>query len=151
MMSLLFVLSACGCSLSHFDPAAEGPKLLERDAEWSQLSSEGKDVEKILSYWSDDAQVIIPESPIYQGKDAIRKYVTDSLKTPGFHVHWVSRDPVFSPDGKIAYLSGNTDVTVPNPKGGLVTIHARGITIWRHDSDGEWRCVIDITNDAPPA
>jgi ketosteroid isomerase-like protein len=151
VIPLFFGLFMCGCSHSAFDLTAEKTKLLQRDAEWSQASSEGKDLEKIISYWSDDAKVIEPGQPIYQGKDAIRKYVSDSLKTPGFKIHWTSEDPVFSPDGKMAYMYGIVEITMPDPKAGLVTVHARGLTIWRHESDGEWRCVLDMSNEAPPA
>ena len=148
MLCLMFL---GGCSRSRFDSAVEGRKLLQRDAEWSQAASEGKDIEKILSYWSDDAQVIEPGQPVYQGKAAIRKFVSESLKTRGFHIHWVSRDPVFSPDGNMAYVPGVEEMTAPDSKGALITVHTRGITIWRRDADGEWRCVVDIANEAPPA
>ncbi len=33
------------------DLAAERTRLLRRDAEWSVAASEGRDVERILSYW----------------------------------------------------------------------------------------------------
>jgi ketosteroid isomerase-like protein len=150
-LPVLCVLFASGCSHSPFDPAVEGQRLLQRDAEWSQAASEGKDLEKILSFWSDDAQVFEPGQPVYQGKAAIRKYVSDSLNTPGFKIYWVSKDPVFSPDGKMAYMSGVDEITVPDPKGGLTTMHTRGISIWRRDPDGEWHCTIDIANEAPAA
>ena len=32
----------------------ERARLLERDAEWARVASEGRDLERILSYWSDD-------------------------------------------------------------------------------------------------
>lgn len=150
-LPMLCILLAGGCSHSRFDPAVEGRRLLQRDAEWSQTASEGENIEKILSYWSDDAQVFEPGQPVYQGKAAIRKYVSDSLNTPGFKIHWVSRDPVFSPDGRMAYMPGVDELTVPDAKGALITVHTRGISIWRRDPDGEWRCVIDIANEAPSA
>jgi ketosteroid isomerase-like protein len=149
-LPLLGILFTGGCSQAPFDAVAEGRKLLQRDVEWAQAASDGKDVEKIVSYWTDDAQVIEPGQPVYQGKAAIRAYVTDSLKTPGFKIHWVSKDPVFSADGKMAYMSGVDEMTVPGPSGALMTVHTRGISIWRRDPDGEWRCVIDIANESPP-
>jgi ketosteroid isomerase-like protein len=150
-LALLGAWFTAGCSQPRFDAAAEGRKLLQRDAEWAQAASDGKDVEKIVSYWSEDAQVIEPGQPVYQGKAAIRAYVAASLKTPGFKIHWVSSNPVFSPDGKLAYMPGVDEMTVPGPSGALMTVHTRGISIWRRDPDGEWRCVVDIANESPPA
>jgi len=150
VLPLLGVLFTNGCSQPPFDAAAEGRKLLQRDAEWAEAASDGKDVEKILSYWSDDARVIEPGQPIYEGKAAIRAYITDSLKIPGFKIHWVSENPVFSPDGKMAYMPGVDEMTVPGPNGALMTVHMRGISIWRRDPDGVWRCVVDVGNEPPP-
>ena len=86
-----------------------------------------------------------------EGKAAIRAYVTESLNTPGFKIHWVSEKPVFSPDGKLAYMRGKDELTVPGPNGAPVTAHLRGISIWRLDADGQWRCIVDISNEEPPA
>src|SRR5436309_11393563 len=97
---LVFLLMLVGCSQRGFDPAAESAKLLRRDAEWADLASAGKNVDSIVSYWSDDAVVLEPGQPAVEGKAAIRKYVAESLKTPGFKIHWVSEKPTFSPDGQ---------------------------------------------------
>jgi len=140
-----------GCSHRDFDPLAEQAELLQRDAEWADLATAGKDVEKIVSYWSDDALLIFPGQPVREGKAAIRAYVSASLKTPGFKIHWVSEKPVFSPDGKLAYMRGTDELTVPGPNGTPITLHMRGISVWRMDSDGQWRCVVDISNEEPPA
>jgi ketosteroid isomerase-like protein len=133
-----------------FDQAAEEQKLLRRDAEWADLATAGKDVDKIVSYWSDDATVIMPGQPVVSGKAAIRAYVASSLSTPGFKIHWKSSNVVFSADGKMAYMPATDEMTVPGPNGALITLHLRGVAIWRVDADGEWRCVMDISNDAPP-
>ena len=148
---LVLPLVLGGCSQRGFDPAAEEAKLSRRDAEWADLASAGKDVEKIVSYWSDDAVLIFPGQPVLEGKAAIRAYVAESLNTPGFKIHWVSEKPVFSPDGKLAYMRGKDELTVPGPNGAPATLHLRGISIWRLDADGQWRCVVDISNEEPPA
>jgi ketosteroid isomerase-like protein len=149
VLPLLGVLIASGCSSPPFDEPAEARKLLQRDAEWAQAAYDGKDIDKIVSNWS--ARVIEPGQPVYEGKAAIRAYVIASLNTPGFKIHWVSEKPVFSPDGKMAYMPGVDEMTVPGPSGAIMTVHMRGISIWRRDSDGEWRCVVDIANESPPA
>ena len=147
---LVFLLVLVGCSQRGFDPAAEQTKLLRRDAEWADLAAAGKDIEKIVSYWSDDAVLIFPGQPVLEGKAAIRAYVAASLNTPGFKIHWVSRKPVFSSDGKFAYMRGTDEFTVPGANGTPMTLHLRGISLWRFDPDGQWRCVVDISNEEPP-
>jgi ketosteroid isomerase-like protein len=150
IFAMAAALLLAACAEPPFDTAAEGAKLSQRDAEWSKLSQEGKDIEKIVSYWSDDAQVIVTGQPASVGKIAIRDFVTTSLKIPGFKIQWVSGKPVFSPDGKMAYLSSDVETTAPGANGALATTHARSLTIWRRGGDGEWRCVMDIASDSPP-
>ena len=94
--------------------------------------------------------MIPPGQPVLEGKAAIRAYVTSSLKIPGFKIHWVSEKVAFSPDGELAYMRGTSETTVPGPKGLPTTLRGRGVTVWRFEPDGRWRCVVDIWNDPPP-
>ena len=144
------LISIVGCfRAAGFDAATEEAKLLRRDAEWADLATAGKDVDKIVSYWSDDAVLMMPGQPIVEGKAAIRAFVAASLKDPNFKIHWKSSKVTFSPDGKMAYMPGTDDMTVSGPNGVAMTLHLRGVAIWRVDSDGQWRCVFDISNEAP--
>jgi ketosteroid isomerase-like protein len=149
--AVLCALIAAGCSQPSFDGAAEAAKLSQRDAEWAKAALEGKDVEKVVGYWSDDARVLLPGQPAYNGKSAIRAFVTASMKIPGFKIHWVSEKPVFSQDGKMAYMLSEVETTAPNATGALATTHGRSVTVWRRDGAGQWLCVVDMSNDSPPA
>ncbi len=150
LVSLVVLVVAGACARPPFDVQAEQQKLLRLDAEWADTAAGGKDVDKVLSYFSDDALMIEPGEPVYEGKAAIRAYVAASFRIPGFRIHWVSEKPVFSPDGQMAYMRGVDEMTVPAPNGTLTTVHMRGISIWRRGADGQWRCAADIGN-APPA
>jgi uncharacterized protein (TIGR02246 family) len=151
LLPLAAVALGFGCVHQQFDVAGESQKLLARDAEWADAASAGKNVDKIVSYWSDDAVVVPPGQPVADGKAAIRAFVTASLQIPGFKIHWRSEKVAFSPDGRLAWLRGASETTVPTPSGALVTLHGRAITIWRLERDGQWRCVADIWNESPPA
>ena len=143
------VFTFLSCSEQHFDAASEKETLLRRDAEWANLAAAGKDVDRVVSYWSDDAVVVFPGQPVIKGKAAIRAYVASCFQTPGFKIHWVSKDPAFSPDGKLAYMFGEDEATVPGPSGATMTLHSRGISVWGLESDGQWRCVADLSNEEP--
>ena len=133
------------------DHEKERAKLLERDAQWAALASEGQDVDAILAYWTNDAVVIPPDLPVVAGQEALREYVEQSLQIPGFRITWSSTDVSFSPDGHLAYLVGTNSVTLDGPDGTSIHSAGRVITIWRKEEDGEWRCCVDIWNSGPAA
>ena len=149
LLVVVLILGVAGSRAMAFDVATEEAKLLRRDAEWADLATKGKDIDNIVSYWSDDAVIIMPGQPIVEGKAAIRAYVASSLSNPVFKIHWKSSKVTFSPDGKMAYMPGTDEMTVPGPNGAPMTLHLRGIAIWRLDPDGLWRCVVDISNEEP--
>ena len=131
------------------DLAAERNRLIQRDAEWSIAASEGRDVERILSYWTDDAVVLPPGLPAVVGKAALRQYVEGSMQIPGFRISWTSTDVTFSPDGNLAYMFSRNAVTMDAPDGTPTTTIGRAVTIWRREPDGQWRCAVDIWNAEP--
>ena len=131
------------------DLERERTHLLKRDAEWATLGSSGHEVDRILSYWTDDARVYPPGMSVVSGKAALRVYVEGALATPGFHITWTTSEAILSPDGRMAYLLSTNTVTLPSATGELVTTPGRAVTVWRKEPDGEWRCVVDIWNEAP--
>ena len=137
------------CNTSNLDFKAEETTIMRADSTWAVLANEGVDTEKILSYWSDDAVVMPPGQPMVKGKDALRKMVQDSKNIPGFSITWKSSEIQFSPDGKMAYISGENLMTMNDTAGNKITIPGRGYTIWRKQADGNWECVVDIWNNPP--
>jgi ketosteroid isomerase-like protein len=81
----------------------------------------------------------------------LRDYVENSFRIPGFRISWKSSEVHFSPDLKIAYVSGENTVVMNGPDGTPVTTKGRVITIWRREPDGHWRCAVDIWNEGPRA
>ena len=130
-------------------PEKEEERVLQVDREWAAAASEGKDVDRIVSFWSDDATVYPAGGPVVSGKAAIRAFVEKSLATPGFHITWRSDKVSVSADGTMAYTTGTNAMTVPGPDGKPMTIAGRGVAVWKRRPGGEWKCVIDIWNSGP--
>src|SRR5688572_28098913 len=106
MRVMLLILSSgffAGCSEKKIDKKIEGEKILQLSKAWSQAAAAG-DVEKIVSYWADDAVVISAGEPTLNGKQAIRKMVEESYKMPGFNISWQPQSVVVSESGDLAYL-----------------------------------------------
>ena len=119
-------------------------EILRLDAEWSKIAASG-DLERILSFWADDATVLPPGSPPLVGKRAIREYIEASLRTPGFSISWNTTEVVVSESGDLAYGVGVNRVSFSGPDGKPVVIEGNAVTAWRKDPAG-WKCVIDIWN-----
>ena len=117
---------------------------LRLDEEWVKAAADG-DLERILSFWADDATVFPPGSPALAGKAAIREYIAASLRTPGFSISWNTTDVVVSAGGNFAYGVGVNRVSFSGPDGKPVVIDGKAVTVWRKDPAG-WKCVIDIWN-----
>ena len=88
--------------------------------EWAALSSQGQDVERILSFWSDDARVFAPELPPSAGNQKLL------WKAPGrwaFRSLGRRRRHASRPMVGMAYLLSTNAVTMPGPEGRPVTSH----------------------------
>jgi len=129
--------------------AAARAALLKTDIEWAATVGTA-DVERIVSFWTDDAVVYSPREAPVAGKAAIRKYVGDSLKIPGFSVSWKPAAAVVSASGDLGYTTGTNSFTFPDDQGRPTTANGRYVTVWKKERDGRWRCVVDFWNEAPP-
>jgi len=127
----------------------ETEALMQRDREWSSAAAEGRDLERIVAYWSDDATIYPSGSPVVRGKTSIREYVRQSLAVPGCQIRWRPEQAAVSNDATLGYTTGENTVTIPGPDGKLTHISGRYTTSWRRENGGDWRCVVDIWNSGP--
>ncbi|HTS81487.1 MAG TPA: DUF4440 domain-containing protein [Myxococcaceae bacterium] len=143
------LLGLSGCS--RVDLAAERAAILATDRPWQEAIA-AKDVEKSLSFWAEDAVVMPPAQRAVVGKDAIRRFVTESFRIPGFGIRWETTGVAVSPHAEMAYAFGRTTTTLTGPDGKPMTLPAKSLTVWRKGPDGAWKCVVDAwSDDAPPA
>ena len=137
---------ACA-SASH--PADARSQILRLDAEWSE-AAQRRDVEQVLSFWTEDARVFPPGTSAIVGKQAIREYVSKSFQIPGFGISWKTTDVAVSRVCYLAYATGTNRVTFTGTDGEPVVVEGKAVTVWRRDANGEWKCIIDIWNDVTP-
>src|SRR5687767_14151160 len=98
---LLLLLAGVSCA-SAGRPDDIRARILRLDAEWS-AAAQTRDVDRIVSYWAEDATVLPPGGPAVVGKAAIRAFVAKSFESPSFRISWKTNDVVVSPRGDFAY------------------------------------------------
>jgi uncharacterized protein (TIGR02246 family) len=136
------------CNQQKMDTKSEGEKVMQTSREWSQITSTS-DVEKTLSYWTDDAVVMQAGQPMLKGKKEIRKMVEESFKTPGFKISWDPQSVEVSQSGDLAYLIEKETISMNDSSGKTITQHSKGVTVWKKQSDGSWKNAVDVSTPEP--
>ena len=132
-----------------FDQEAEARALMQLSRRWSELVASG-DLEMAIDFWAEDAVMLPPDLPVLSGKAAIREYVTGAANVPGFRISWEPESAHVSESGDMAYLIERNVTEVDGENGEKIVTHGKVVTVWRKDSQGQWKNVVDMWNAAPP-
>ncbi len=137
------LVAITSCNQQEIDTKSEGEKLMQTSREWSKVAAT-KDVDKILSYWSDGAVVMSAGEPTLKGKDEIRQMVAGGFKDPGFRISWDPESAEISKSGDLGYLLENTTMNMIDSLGKASVVNFKAVTIWKKQADGNWKCVVDV-------
>ena len=147
VLATLILFTACKQAV---DTKAEEAKLIQTSLDWSKLAGTDS-IERILSYWADDAVVLSPgEAPIKK-KKAIRDMVESSKKIPGFKIRWETLSASVSKSGDLGYLMEQNEISFKDSTGHMITEKNKGVTIWKKQADGSWKNIVDTWNALPPS
>lgn len=146
--ALLLFVFLTGCGETKIDTKSEGERLMQISREWSK-SAATDNVEKTLSYWADDAVMMSSGQPPLKGKKAIREMVEGTSKIPGFKISWEPLSVSVSKSGDMAYMIEKNQITMNDTLGNPITKFGTGVTIWRKESDGTWKNIVEIVVDEP--
>ena len=149
----LFLLSlSTGCQSSGTSDtrAADEAALRKLDDEWSKAAG-SRDVEKTVSYYSDDAIVMPPNIPTLTGKESIRSLWKSMIDSPTFSGGWKVTKVEVARSGDLAYVSGNYEFNEKDNSGKPLTDKGKYLEIWKKQADGSWKCVADMFSSDLPA
>lgn len=127
---------------------SEIDRLKAADAAWSTAAAAGN-VDEILTFWADDAVNYFPGAPPVRGKAAIEALVRQNRSRKGFRLTWKAADIQVAESGELGYTSGPFTMTLPLPSGEVVERGGHYVCIWRKDSDGRWRCILETSVSGP--
>ena len=145
ILLLLVTGSFVGCRATG-NVAQEREALMNRNREWAGTV---KDMEKFMSYYAADASIYAPGMPIATGTGAIRTALTGMMSAPGFALEFAPTKADVSAASDIGYTTGTYQLTMNG-----TTEKGKYVTIWKKQSDGQWKVSEDIfnadTSGAPP-
>ncbi|MBT8095499.1 MAG: DUF4440 domain-containing protein [Gammaproteobacteria bacterium] len=134
-MTCLLVLGACAQDAAPGDPS----DITSRSDAW-EAALNAKDIDTLVSLYTDDARVMPPGYPLSTGSDAVRDAFSGMIAA-GFTGTLTPVDTRVA--GDIGYNVGTFELTMGD---GTVTTGKFAET-WERGSDGVWRISNDIWND----
>jgi uncharacterized protein (TIGR02246 family) len=150
VLTLLLLSAACQTQKVAGTATAEEATLRNLDAEWSKAAG-AKDIDKTVSYYSDDALVMPSNSPVLQGKAAARAMWQSMFNMPGFGGGWKATKVEVAQSGDLAYVTGTYEINETDASGKPKTDKGKYLEVWKKQADGSWKCVADMFNTDLPA
>ena len=149
VLAALFVLALSGCA-PQVDVAAEETAIRElTDVDWME-AGQAKDLDRWMSFYTDDALLFPPNASLVTGKEAIRAVTSELLSTPGWAARWQTTKVEVSRSGDLAYSYGPQESTVNDAEGNPVSDRQKWVGVWKKQPDGSWKCVVLILNSDGP-
>ena len=123
----------------------------EADKAWLE-AAQAKDAERFASMYTEDATLMLPDSPAISGKAAIRDGVGEMMKDPAFSLSFEPGTVEVAMSGDLAYETGTYTLTVTDEKTKKpVTSTGHGVVVWKKQADGSWKAHVDVpVADAAP-
>jgi ketosteroid isomerase-like protein len=149
-IALSTLLTGCATPVADTHDA-DVTALKDTEAAWVKDAAT-KDLEKWVTHYTDDASVLLPDTPIFTGKDAIRGGLKPMMSDPNFAVTFAATKVDVAKSGDLGYTQGTYSLTLSNPKTKApVTEKGKYLTVYRKQTDGTWKSVQDtFMSDAPP-
>ncbi len=151
-LQVVAITVLCTCTVLLMRPvivsAADDPKaaaeLKALDSDWSKAAG-AKNVDKVVSYYADDATAYPPGAPAVRGRDNFKKAWGDMLNMPGLQSFgW--KVTAAGAEGNLGYTSGTYQMTMKGKDGKTTTENGKYVCVWRKGADGKWKAIHDIWN-----
>ncbi|HRO86381.1 MAG TPA: DUF4440 domain-containing protein [Niabella sp.] len=146
----LLIAILMSCNNQKADTKVEEEKLRQTIKDWTMLLDKDS-LERTVSFWTDDAIMMMPGQPVIKGKKAIEEMVANSRKIPGFKIVWEPPTEVdVSENGDRAYTFQRNQITMNDSLGKPMTQYNKSVSIWKKQADGSWKDAVVIWNAESP-
>jgi ketosteroid isomerase-like protein len=139
LLPLLLIAAGCQQAPMNTDTSA----ISERSAAWQQAMNDG-DIDALTEIYSGDAQLMPPNEPMSESRDAIRERFSDMMQN-GIKVYLSNVEVKAS--GKLGYHVGTYVVKSADDQ---QLGNGKFVEIWQQDGNGQWHITSDIWNSDNP-
>lgn len=151
-LSFYLVILSCvvagGCSQAPapVDSRKAAEAAINSTSEEFAKATEAKDLDKIISYYTDDAILFAPSSPAAVGKEAVRKAWQGFLGGPPSKIDVSGTIIDVAASGDLAFERGEFTLTTTDAKGKTASATGKLVDVWKKQADGSWKMAADTNS-----
>lgn len=128
--------------------AADETALRSRIKDWA-AAAQAKDAAKFVSFYTEDAVVMLASAPDISGTPAIREGIGAMMQDPHFALSFEPHNVVVARSGDLAYETGPYSMTMTGPDKKPATEKGHYVAVWRKQADGTWQVAVDAPLSDP--
>lgn len=114
-------------------------------SEWSAAAS-AKNLEKVVSFYTEDASVLPFNAPMAKTPEAIRGVWSGLFAEPGFDLSFRSVEIEVASSGDMAWEIGEFELTTTGADGTPTKTPGKYVVVWEKQADGAWKAAVDVFN-----
>ena len=146
VLCMLFV----SCAPKPVDMVALRKTIDDYNTASGEAMKTNSNMDKVLSYYAEDAVQLPPNAPMNKGKEAIKKFMNDMMAS-GMKVTEASFSPMnVEASGNVAYEVGTYDFAASVPGMGDMKESGKYIATWKQQADGSWKVAAETWNTNTP-
>ena len=142
-VALLLIAGTTFSIAQKSNPNDDEQALRKLDKEWS-AAAQSKDVDKIVSFYADDASALPFNAPIATGKEQIRQVWAHLTSLPGFALTFGPTKIEVAKSGDLAYDVGTFELKTNDAQGNVTTEVGKYVVVWKKQTDKQWKAIIDM-------
>jgi ketosteroid isomerase-like protein len=142
----LLLLSACG---PPWGPPPNPQEVMDADRAFAQATAE-RGAEGWASWFAADGRQYQAAGYV-DGRAAIQEAMVPAFGDSARRLRWEPDTAIVAASGDLAYTLGHWQSVAVGTTGDSVLGRGNYVTIWRRQSDGTWKVVVDIGNQGAPS
>lgn len=130
--------------------AQDEQAIRDTEAAWVKAFAT-KEPAKAEAFYADDADSMLPDTPIMSGKQAILAGMKPELGDPNFSLVFAPTKVEIAKSGDIAYTKGTFRYTTTDPRTKKrVGQSGNYVEVYKRQADGTWKVQEDIATEETP-
>lgn len=125
--------------------SAKAKMLIKLDDDWS-AAAVARDVDRVASFYADDAIAYPPSEPVAVGRAAAKKVWATYFADPTFSISWKTLHAEVSKSGELGYTTGTYEASYKGHDGKPVAEKGKYLCTWKLQGDRTWKAIHDMWN-----